>query len=114
MSESSNVAKDGYGIRTLIEFIQKKSSAMSGKAVEMISGFWKQGTEKRRNGHIKQFIEFCHKEETDPLYATTETDIEFLTKYLNIGVGYFVVISSHSPLSSLTERFMVSLLERLP
>ena len=67
MSESSNVVKDGYGIRTLIEFIQKRSSAMSGKAVEMISASWKKGTEKKCNGHIKQYIEFCHKKETNLL-----------------------------------------------
>ena len=35
MLESSDVAKDGYDIRTLIGFIQK-SSAISDKAAEII------------------------------------------------------------------------------
>lgn len=81
------MAKDGYDIRTLIDFIQKKSSAMSDKAVELILASWRQSTEKRCNGHIKQFIEFCHKEEIDPLYATTEAGIELFIKYLNKGVS---------------------------
>lgn len=104
MLESSDVAKDGYDIRTLIGFIQK-SLAISDKAAEIIWISWKQSTEKKCNGHIKQFIEFCHKQETNPRYATTETDIEFLTKCLNTGVSYFVVTSFHSALFFLIECF---------
>ena len=37
----------------------------------------------------------------DPLCATTETGIEFLTEYFNTGIGYSAVNSARSGLSSL-------------
>ena len=101
---SPNVAKDGRDCGTPIGFLQK-SSTLSKAAVEIISASWRQGTEKRCNGHIKQFVDFCHKWQADPLCATTETDIEFLTKYFNTGVSYSAVNSARSALFSLIKPF---------
>ena len=98
-SESPNVATDGHDCGTLIGFLQK-SSTLSKAAIEIISASWRQGTEKRYNGHIKRFVDFCHKQQADPLYATTETGIEFLTEYFNTVVGYSAVNSARSVLSS--------------
>ena len=92
-SESPNVAKDGHDCGTLMGFLQK-SSTLSKAAIEIISASQRQGTEKR-------FADFCHKRQADPLCATTETGIEFLTKYFNTGVGYSAVNSARSTLSSL-------------
>ena len=92
--------KDGHDCGTLIGFLQK-SSTLSKAAIEIISTSWRQGTEKRYYGHIKRFVDFCHKRQADPLCATTETGIEFLTEYFNTGVGYSAVNSARSALSSL-------------
>ena len=92
------MVKDDCG--TLIGFLQK-SSTLSKAAIEIISASWRQRTEENYNGHIKRFVDFCHKWQADPLCATTETGIEFLTKYFNTGVGYSAVNSARSALSSL-------------
>ena len=94
------MAKDGYDCGTLIRFF-KKSSTLSKAAIEIISTSCREGTEKRYNGDIKRFVDFCHKRQADSLCATTETGIEFLTKYFNTGVGYSAVNSAVSALSSL-------------
>ena len=93
---------------TLIGFLQK-SSTLSKAAIEIISASWRQRTEKNYNGHIKQFVDFCHKWQADPLCATTETDIEFLTKYFNAGVGYSTVNYARSALY-----FLVKPLQDIP
>ena len=98
-SESPNAAKDGNDCGILIGFLQK-SSTLSKAGIEIISASWRQGTENRYNGHIKRFVDFCHKRQGDPLCITTETGIVFLTKYFNTGVGYCSVNSARSALSS--------------
>ena len=35
-----------------------------------------------------RFVEFCRERYTDPIQATTEMGIEFLTDYFKTGVGY--------------------------
>ena len=92
------MAKDGHDCGTLIRFVQM-SLTLSKAAIEIISASWRQGT--ANNGHNKRFVDFCHKRQADPLCATTETSIEFLTKYFNTGVGYSAVNSARSALSSL-------------
>ena len=92
--------KDGHDCGTLIGFLQK-SSTLSKAAIEIISTSWRQGTEKRYYGHIKRFVDFCHKRQADPLCAITKTGIEFLNEYFNTGVGYSAVNSARSALSSL-------------
>ena len=94
------MAKDGHDCGTLIEFLQK-SSTLSKAVIEIISASWRQGIEKCYNRYIKLFVDFCHKRQADPLCATTETGIEFLTEYFNTGVGYSAVNSARSALSSL-------------
>ena len=100
------MVKDDCG--TLIGFLQK-SSTLSKAAIEIISASWRQRTEENYNGHIKRFVDFCHKWQADPLCATTETDIEFLTKYFNAGVGYSTVNYARSALS-----FLVKPLQDIP
>ena len=92
--------KDGHDCGTLIGFLQK-SSTLSKAAIEIISTSWRQGTEKRYYGHIKRFVDFCHKRQADPLCAITKTGIEFLNEYFNTGVGYSAVNSARSALFSL-------------
>ena len=98
------MAIDGHDCGTPIGFLQK-SSTLSKAAVEIISASWRQGTENSCNGHIKQFVDYCHKWQADPLCATTETDIEILTKYFNTGVSYSAVNSARSALFSLIKPF---------
>ena len=54
---------------------------------EILSASWKDGTGKRYNSHIERFVKFCRERHTDPIQATTEIGIEFLTEYFKIGVG---------------------------
>ena len=100
--------KDGHDCGTLIGFLQK-SSTLSKAAIEIISTSWRQGTEKRYNGHIKRFVDFCHKRQADPLCAITKTGIEFLNEYFNTGVGYSAVNSARSALS-----FLIKALHGIP
>ena len=100
--------KDGHDCRTLVGFLQK-SSTLSKAAIEIISTSWRQGTEKRYYGHIKRFVDFCHKRQADPLCAITKTGIEFLNEYFNTGVGYSAVNSARSALS-----FLIKALHGIP
>ena len=59
------------------------------------------GTGKRYNSHVERFVTFCCEGYTDPIQATTEMGIEFLTEYFKPGVGYSSVNSARSALSSI-------------
>ena len=107
------MAKDRHDCGTLIGFLQK-GLTLSKAAIEIIPASWRKGTEKRYNGHIKRFVDFCDKRQADPLCATTETSIEFLTEYFNTGVGYSAVHSARSALSSLIKLILAFLLGKIP
>ena len=74
---------------------------MSRDALEILSALWRMGAEKRYNSHVEKFVNFCRERYTDPIQATTEMGIEFLTEYFNTGVGYSSVNSTRSTLSSI-------------
>ena len=74
---------------------------MSRDALEILSASWRMGTEKRYNSHVERFVKFCRERYTDPIQATTEMGIEFLTEYFKTGVGYISVNSTRSALSSI-------------
>ena len=59
------------------------------------------GTGKRYDTHIERFVRFFRERYTDPIQATTEMGIEFLTEYFKTGVGYSSVNSARSALSSI-------------
>ena len=54
------------------------------------------GTGKRYDTHIERFVRFFRERYTDPIQATTEMGIEFLTEYFKTGVGYSSVNSAGS------------------
>ena len=58
-------------------------------------------TGERYNYHIERLVKFCRERYTDPIQATTEMGIEFLTEYFKTGVGYSSVNSARSALSSI-------------
>ena len=58
-------------------------------------------TGKRYNSHVKRFVQFCLERYTDPIQATMEMGVEFLTDYFKTGVGYRSVNSARSALSSI-------------
>ena len=74
---------------------------MSIDALEILSASWRMGTEKRYNSHVERFVKFCRERYTDPIQATTEMGIEFLTEYFKTGVGYSSVSSARSALLSI-------------
>ena len=78
-----------------------ESKSMSRDALEILSASWRMGTEKRYNSHVERFVKFCRERYTDPIQATTEMGIEFLTEYFKTGVGYSSVNSARSTLSSI-------------
>ena len=78
-----------------------ESKSMSRDALEILSASWRMGTEKRYNSHVERFVKFCRERYTDPIQATTEMGIEFLTEYFKTGVGYSSVNSARSALSSI-------------
>ena len=53
------------------------------------------------NGNRKKVVKFCRERYTDPIQATTEIRIEFLTEYFKTGVSYSSVNSARSALSSI-------------
>ena len=78
-----------------------ESKSMSRDALEILSASWRMGTEKRYNSHVERFVKFCRERYTDPIQATTEMEIEFLTEYFKTGVGYSSVNSARSALPSI-------------
>ena len=78
-----------------------ESKSLSRDALEILSASWRVGTEKRYNSHVERFVKFCRERYTDPIQATTEMGIEFLTEYFKTGVGYSSVNSARSALSSI-------------
>ena len=78
-----------------------ESKSVSRDALEILSASWRMGTEKRYNSHVERFFKFCRERYTDPIQATTEMGIVFLTEYFKTGVGYSSVNSAHSALSSI-------------
>ena len=78
-----------------------ESKSLSRDALEVLSASWRVGTGKRNNSHVERFVKFCRERYTDPIQATTEMGIEFLTEYFKTGVGYSSVNSSRSALSSI-------------
>ena len=78
-----------------------ESKSMSRDALEILSASWKMGTEKMYDAHVERFVKFCRERYTDPIQATTEIGIEFLTEYFTTGVGYSLVNSARSALSSI-------------
>ena len=59
-------------------FAERKS--LSRDALEILSASWRDRTEKSYNSHIEIFVTFCHERHTNPIQATTEMGIEFLSK----------------------------------
>ena len=78
-----------------------ESKSLSRNAFEILSASWRMGTGKRYNFLVERFVKFCRERYTDPIQATTEMGIEFLTEYFKIGVGYSSVNSERSALSSI-------------
>ena len=67
-------------------FVESKS--LSRDALEIVSASWRVGTGKRCNSHVERFVKFCRESYTDPIQATTEMGIEFLTEYFKTRVDY--------------------------
>ena len=78
---------------------QRCRDALCRDALEILSASWRMGIEKRYNSHVERFAKFCCERYTDPIQATTEMGIEFLTDYFKTGVGYSSVNSARSALS---------------
>ena len=78
-----------------------ESKSLSRDALEILSASWRVGTGKRYNSHVKRFVQFCRERYTDPIQATTEMGVEFLTEHFKTGVGYSSVNSARSALSSI-------------
>ena len=92
--------KDGRAGGSFVRLFAE-SKSISRDALEILSASWIMGTEKRYNSHVKRFVKFCRERYTDPIQATTEIGIEFLTEYFKTGVGYSSVNSARSALSNI-------------
>ena len=92
--------KDEYDGGSFVRLFAE-SKLMSRDALEKLSASWRMGTEKRYNSHVERFVPFCRERFTDPIQATTEMGIEFLTEYFKTGVGYSSVNSARSAFSSI-------------
>ena len=78
-----------------------ESKSLSRDALEILSASWRVGTGKRYSSHIERFVKLFRERYTDPIQATTEIVIEFLTEYFKTGVGYSSANSVRSALSSI-------------
>ena len=78
-----------------------ESKSLSRDALEILSASWRVETGKRYNSHVERFVKFCRERYTDPIQATTEIGIEFLTEYFKTGLSYSSVNSARSALSSI-------------
>ena len=92
--------KDGHAGGSFARLFAE-SKSMSRDALEILSASWRMGTEKRYNTHVESFVKFCRERYTDPIQATTEMGIEFLTEYFKTVVGYSSVNSARSAVSSI-------------
>ena len=79
----------------------QKAKSLSRDALEILSASWRVETGKRYNSHVERFVKFCHERYTDPVQASTEMGIDFLTEYFKTWVGYSSVSSARSALPSI-------------
>ena len=78
-----------------------ESKSLSRDALEILSASWRVETGKRYNSLVERFAKFCRERYTDPIKATTEMGIEFLTESFKTEVGDGSVDSALSALSSI-------------
>ena len=97
---TSNMEKDEHAGGSFVRLFAE-SKSLSRYALEILSASWRVETGKRYNSHVERFVKFCRERYTDPIQATTEMGIEFLTEYFKTGVGYSSVNSARSALSSI-------------
>ena len=97
---TSNVEKDEHAGGPFVRLFAE-SKLLSRDALEVLSASWRVGTGKRYNSHVERFVKFCRERYTDPIQATTELGIKFLTEHFKTGVGYSLNNSARSALSSI-------------
>ena len=89
-------------VTTGVSFIRKTISAqLSTKAQNVIMASWRQGTLKQYQTHFIKWNLYCSKHHLDPLNATIENGIEFLTTLFDAGLGYSSINTARSALSTI-------------
>ena len=64
---------------------------------------WSSGTQSRYKPHIQRWFDFCSAQNIDPISPPVEAGAEFLTGLFNSGVGYSVINTARSALSSIIQ-----------
>ena len=77
--------KDGHVGSPFVRLFPE-SKSLSKDVLEILSASWKVGIGKRFNSHTERFVKFYYEKYTDPIQATTEMGIEFLTEYFKTDV----------------------------
>ena len=70
--------KDGHAGGSFVR-LSSESKSMSRDALDILSASWRMGTEKRYNSYVERFVKFCRERYTDPIQATTDMGMGFLT-----------------------------------
>ena len=82
-----------------VELFTECKSVLS-DPVEILSASCRVETGNKNNFHIERFANSFHERCTDPIQATNEMGIEFLTEYFKTRVGYSSVNTARSVLPS--------------
>ena len=81
-------------------FIRKKCSP---EVINILMASWSTGTKSRYKPHIGRWFDYCSVQNIDPISPPVEAGAEFLTRLFNSGVGYSVVNTARSALSSIIQ-----------
>jgi hypothetical protein len=85
-SSSSAQQVTAVGLRLLRESIQAKG--LQGQTAEIIFASWRDSTKKQYASYLARWKSFCDRRKIDPLRATVENLLEFLSGLFSQGLGY--------------------------
>ena len=77
-----------------------KKRSLPDEVIDLLLASWAPSTRDRYKPYINKWINFCIERNIDPLSPSVEKGAEFLTILFNTGVGYSVVNTARSALSS--------------
>ena len=96
----STASQDGIdGLSIIREGLSERGLSQDTQNIILLS--WRGGTKKQYDGYIKKWQVFCSEWGTDPVHATVETVLEFLTELYKSGIGYSAINTARSALSAI-------------
>ena len=80
-----------------------KNRGFSERATNIVLQSWRQSSQKKYDAHIRKWLFFCTKRQTDPICPTISMAVEFLTTLYEEGLSYSSINSARCALSAILD-----------